>query len=455
MALETINPSTGEIIDRYEEWSDKQLDSVLNSVDKRFTDWKRQSFDHRANLMNNAAEILREQSDDFAELMAKEMGKPLDQGRSEAEKCAWVCEYYAEHAEDFLADDQRPSDATKSYVSYQPLGPVLAIMPWNYPFWQVFRFAAPTLMAGNTGLLKHAPNVTGCSMQIEAIFREAGFPENVFRSLPISVEQTQSVIEDNRVRAVTLTGSTRAGQSVASQAGEKIKTTVLELGGSDPYLVLDDADPDKAAETLVNSRMLNSGQSCIAAKRFLIDESLYETVLEKIKTRLENLTLGNPLETDVDLGPQAREDLRDELHNQVRRSIDAGANCLLGGNIPDREGAFYPPTLLTELEPGMAAYEEELFGPVASVIKVKNEQEAISIANDSQFGLGAAVITEDPERGERIARNELEAGCCFVNDYVKSDPRLPFGGIKKSGYGRELSREGIREFVNTKTVYVA
>jgi succinate-semialdehyde dehydrogenase/glutarate-semialdehyde dehydrogenase len=454
MSIETVNPATGEPLTTYDQFSDDDVDRTLEQTDERFERWSNRSFEERASLMNRASTVLENKKNSHADLMAREMGKPLDQARSEVEKCAWVCEYYAEHAEEFLSDDHRESDASKSYVSYQPLGTVLAIMPWNYPFWQVFRFAAPSLMAGNTAVLKHAPNVTGCALAIETVFEEAGFPENTFRTLPISVEQTQSVIEDDRVKAVTLTGSTRAGQSVASRAGNEIKKTVLELGGSDPYLVLDDADPEKAAEICVNSRLLNSGQSCIAAKRFIVDESIEDHFTEAVREKMDNTTMGNPLESNVDLGPQAREDLRDELHDQVQRSISDGADCLLGGEVPDRDGYFYPATLLSSVGPGVTSFEEELFGPVASISSVSNEKEAIRLANDSDFGLGAAVITEDDDRGERIARDELEAGCCFVNAFVKSDPRLPFGGIKRSGYGRELSQEGIREFVNTKTVYV-
>ncbi len=455
MSLETINPATGETIKNHQTFNDQELESTLTRVDQSQENWSDRAFSERAQLMNKAAERLRENADSYAELMTKEMGKPLEQARSEVEKCAWVCNYYADHAEQFLADDRRESDAQKSYVSYKPLGVVLAIMPWNYPFWQVFRFAAPTLMAGNTAVLKHAPNVMDCAFRIENIFREAGFPEDTFRTLPITVEQTQSVIEHDRVKAVTLTGSTRAGKAVASQAGNQLKKTVLELGGSDPYLILEDADLDLAAQKCVTARMKNNGQSCIAAKRFVVVEDVYESFLERVEEKIQDLEMGDPTDPSVDIGPQARYDLRDELHDQVQRSIQEGASCRLGGEIPDREGAFYPPSLLTDLAPGNTAATEELFGPVAVALEAENENEALEIANNSDFGLGAAVFTEDIERGEAIARDELQAGCCFVNEFVSSDPRLPFGGIKQSGYGRELSKEGIREFVNQKTVYIS
>jgi succinate-semialdehyde dehydrogenase/glutarate-semialdehyde dehydrogenase len=382
------------------------------------------------------------------------MGKPLKEGIAEIEKCAWVCDYYAEHAESFLAKETIETDASSSYITYNPLGVVLAVMPWNFPYWQVLRFAAPALMAGNVGLLKHASNVPGCAESIEQLFIEAGFPVGCFTNLLIETEQVKTVIEHPHVKAATLTGSERAGKAVASQAGAQIKKTVLELGGSDAYLILEDADLDHAAKVCAQSRLLNTGQSCIGAKRFVVVESVYDAFLKKFKTLLENAKMGDPLEDDTDVGPMARKDLRDTLHQQVTDSIEKGAACILGGTIPEGPGAFYPPTILTNIQPGMPAYHEELFGPVASVFKVKDEAEAIRIANDSDFGLGAAVFTQDKKRGERIAAEKLEAGSCFVNGLVKSDPRLPFGGIKISGYGRELSHLGIREFVNVKTVWV-
>jgi succinate-semialdehyde dehydrogenase/glutarate-semialdehyde dehydrogenase len=353
-----------------------------------------------------------------------------------------------------LADEEVATEASKSYISYQPLGIILAVMPWNYPFWQVFRFAAPALMAGNVGLLKHASNVPQCALEIEKIFRDAGFPDHAFTTLLIKSDQVKSILDHPKVMAATLTGSGPAGEAVAAQAGSNIKKTVLELGGSDPYIVLEDADLEHAAQQCVESRLLNAGQSCIGAKRFIVVEKVYDDFLHLFKRKMENSHMGDPTK-EVDLGPMARHDLRDEVHQQVIDSVEAGARLLLGGMIPESDGAYYPPTILTEVGPGMPAYDEEIFGPVASVIKAKDEEEAIRIANDSIYGLGSCVFTKDVERGERIAKEEIEAGACFVNQYTKSDPRLPFGGIKQSGYGRELSRFGIREFVNIKTVYIA
>lgn len=455
MSIESLNPATGKVLQTYEKMSDDEVDEILEACYAAHRDWRKTSFGHRAELMNRAAKNLRDRKEELAKLMAQEMGKPVTGGRSEVEKCAWVCEYYAENAEVFLQDEILPSDGSKSYAHFEPLGVVLAVMPWNFPLWQVFRFAAPGLMAGNGGVLKHASNVFGSALQIEDVFRSAGFPEDLFRSLLISASDVARVIEHPRVAAATLTGSTPAGKAVASKAGECLKKTVLELGGSDPYVILEDADLDAAIETCVTSRLINSGQSCIAAKRFIVVEALADRFEEGMVELMKAKKMGDPLKEDTDVGPQAREDLRDELHEQVRKSVDQGARLVLGGEVPDSDGAFYPPTVLADVKPGMPAYEEELFGPVAAIIRVVDEDEAIRVANDSPFGLGAAVFTEDVERGERIAATRLEAGCCFVNAFVKSDPRLPFGGIKESGYGRELSAFGIREFVNIKTVYVA
>ncbi|MCP5051825.1 MAG: NAD-dependent succinate-semialdehyde dehydrogenase, partial [bacterium] len=346
------------------------------------------------------------------------------------------------------------TDASGSFVSFQPLGVVLAVMPWNFPFWQVFRFAAPALMAGNTGVLKHASNVPGCGLAIEDIFVKAGFPKDVFRTLLVGSTRVSHVIENPLVTAVTLTGSTPAGRSVGRKAGEMLKKSVLELGGSDAYVVLEDADLEAAAETCVVSRLINAGQSCIAAKRFVVVESVKQRFEELMITKMKARKMGDPMDESVDIGPQARRDLRDGLHQQVVESIEQGARCVLGGEVPDGNGAFYPPTVLTDVKKGMPAYEEELFGPVAAIIPVADEAEAVRVANDSVFGLGAAVFTRDIEKGKRLAEKEIQAGCCFVNDFVRSDPRLPFGGIKESGYGRELSHFGIKEFVNIKTVYV-
>jgi succinate-semialdehyde dehydrogenase/glutarate-semialdehyde dehydrogenase len=376
------------------------------------------------------------------------------QGRAEIAKCAWVCDFYADRAESFLQPEPVETDASKSFVTFQPIGVVLAVMPWNFPFWQVFRFAAPALMAGNAGVLKHASNVPGCALAIEDVFTNAGFPENVFRTLLIGSKQVDAIIENPYVKAVTLTGSTPAGKAVASKAGEMLKKTVLELGGSDPYVILEDADLNSAVSTCVTSRLINSGQSCINAKRFVVVEPLREEFERIFVERMGEMEMGDPLDESTEVGPQARADLRDELHEQVRQSIKKGARCLLGGEVPDGDGAYYPPTVLTDVTRGMPAYDEELFGPVAAIIRAKDEREAIAIANDSSFGLGAAVFTSDLAKGEQIASEEIEAGACFVNAFVKSDPRLPFGGVKESGYGRELSHYGIREFVNIKTVYV-
>ncbi|MFY9706089.1 MAG: NAD-dependent succinate-semialdehyde dehydrogenase, partial [Desulfobacterales bacterium] len=419
-----------------------------------FVDWKTRTFSERAELMKKAAVVLRDKVGEFARLMALEMGKPVRDGRLEIEKCAWVCDYYAEQAEAILSPEIIATDAAKSYVTFQPLGVVLAVMPWNYPFWQVFRFAVPALMAGNAGVLKHSANVPGCALAIEDVFRQAGFPENIFQTLMISGERVEKVIENPLVKAVTLTGSKPAGQAVAAAAGRLLKKSVLELGGSDPYIVLEDADLEAAAAACASSRLLNSGQSCIAAKRFVVVEAVRKTFETLLVDQMRAKKMGDPLEESVEIGPQARFDLRDDLHRQVRQSVEKGARCLLGGKLPDGPGAFYPPTVLTDVHKGMPAYDEETFGPVAAVIGVKDEKEAIRVANDTVFGLGAAVFTRDIARGERIAATALDAGSCFVNAFVKSDPRLPFGGIKESGYGRELSHYGIKEFVNIKTVYL-
>jgi len=454
MAIEAVNPANGKTIRVYEEMTPADVEETVRTANEAFTTWRDTGFAERRALMKRAAEVLRERSAEYARLMALEMGKTIREGRAEATKCAWVCDYYADHAESFLQPEPIESDASKSFVVGRPLGVVLAVMPWNFPFWQVFRFAAPALMAGNVGLLKHASNVPGCALAIEDVFRTAGFPENTFRTLLIGSAQVQAVVENPLVRAATLTGSAPAGRAIASAAGRVLKKTVLELGGSDPYVILGDADLDEAVPTCVSSRLINSGQSCIAAKRFIVVESLRERFEALFVEHMRTRRVGDPLDEDTDVGPMARRDLRDELHDQVRRSVEGGARCLLGGTVPEGEGAFYPPTVLTGVERGMAAHDEETFGPVAAIIPVRDEAQAIRVANDSCFGLGAAVFTRDAARGERIAAEQIEAGCCFVNAFVKSDPRLPFGGIKESGYGRELSHYGIKEFVNIKTVYV-
>ncbi|HLR24878.1 MAG TPA: NAD-dependent succinate-semialdehyde dehydrogenase [Fodinibius sp.] len=453
--MKSINPANGEIIAEYDQMSEDELHTIAKGAAGAQLSWRNKSFDERAAVIRNAAALLEDEKGEYAVLMAREMGKPLAQGVSEAEKCAWVCRYYAENAEEFLSDQLIASDAEKSYIHFEPLGAVLAIMPWNFPFWQLFRFAAPALMAGNAAILKHSSNVTGCALAIEKLLHKAGVPDKLFRTVIADNEQAQTLIRDGHIAAVTLTGSTRAGKAVAATAGEELKKTVLELGGSDPYLILDDADIEQAAETCVASRLTNSGQSCIAAKRFIVTKQNYDAFLNAVVSEMKKRQTGDPFDKENDIGPMARIDLRDQLHDQVQQSIEAGADCILGGQIPDRDGAFYPPTVLTNISEGMPAYSEELFGPVATIIKAEDEEEAIRIANDTGFGLGAAVFSEDAERAEQIAARQLEAGCCFVNAFVKSDPRLPFGGIKKSGYGRELSHLGIREFVNSKTVYRA
>jgi succinate-semialdehyde dehydrogenase / glutarate-semialdehyde dehydrogenase len=453
MAITSINPSTGKPIRTYDELSPDEAAAIIVKSHEAWQRWRKTSFATRAGLMTKAAAILTRKKDELARLMALEMGKPIAQGAAEIEKCAWACGHFAEHAEKYLAPETVGSDASKSYVAFEPLGTVLAVMPWNFPFWQVVRFAAPSLMAGNAGVLKHASNVPGCALAIEKAFCEAGFPDNVFRTLLVGSGQVKALIEHPLVRAVTLTGSTPAGKSVASQAGAVIKKTVLELGGSDPYIVLEDADLEHAVKTCVNSRLINGGQSCIAAKRFVVVETVREQFTQRFVALMKTRKMGDPLADGIDIGPQARHNLRDDLHKQVRESIERGAVLLLGGEIPPGDGAYYPPTVLTNVRPGMPAYDEELFGPVAAIIAADDEAAAIQAANDTSFGLGAAVFTRDLARGERVAR-ELEAGSTFVNALVASDPRLPFGGIKQSGYGRELSSYGIKEFVNIKTVYI-
>jgi succinate-semialdehyde dehydrogenase / glutarate-semialdehyde dehydrogenase len=452
--LTSINPANNKTIKTYDEMSSGESKKTISLADDEFILWKETTFKHRSDLMRNAAEVLRDNSEEYSVLMTMEMGKPIVQSRAEVEKCAWVCDYYADNAENFLSDEIIKTEATKSFVSYQPLGVILAIMPWNFPFWQVFRFAAPNLMAGNAGLLKHASNVSGCALAIEDVFRKAGFPDNLFRTLLVSSKNIKDVIANEKVQAVTLTGSVPAGKSVASLAGSLIKKTVLELGGSDPYIILEDADLEKAAMSCVTSRLINAGQSCIAAKRFIVVESVYDEFEKLFLEIMSKKKMGDPLDIKNDLGPQASLSLRDELYEQVLRSVKQGAEIIFGGTIPEINGAYYPPTILKNVKPGIAAFDEELFGPVAALIKAKDENEAINLANQSIFGLGAAVFTKDVNRGEQLAKEKLKAGCCFVNDFVKSDPRLPFGGIKESGYGRELSPFGIKEFVNIKTVYV-
>jgi succinate-semialdehyde dehydrogenase / glutarate-semialdehyde dehydrogenase len=455
MSLKSINPSDGSLIHEYPEASDVEVAEALAAATGAFESWRRRSFDERSTTLRRAATLLRERRDALALLMALEMGKPVSQGRAETDKCAGVCDYYADHAARLLAPEAAPTEARTSYVAFEPLGPVLAVMPWNFPLWQVFRFAAPALMAGNVGLLKHASNVTGVALAIEEILHAAGVPPAAFRTLVVPSSRVAGLVESPHVAAVTLTGSTPAGRAVAAKAGACLKKSVLELGGSDPYVVLEDADLDAAAETCAASRLINGGQSCIAAKRFVVVEPVLGEFEERLVERMRVRCVGDPLDEATAVGPQARVDLRDELQRQVEASVARGARVRLGCVVPPGPGAFYPPSVLSDVIPGMPAFDEELFGPVAAVVAAQDEKDAIRLANQTVFGLGAAVFTRDLARGERIARHELQAGSCFVNAFVRSDPRLPFGGIRESGYGRELGAFGIREFVNVKTVYVA
>jgi succinate-semialdehyde dehydrogenase / glutarate-semialdehyde dehydrogenase len=453
MSIISSNPASGETHAEFESLTPAELQTRISAAATAFDAHRHTSFEERARCMQRAADILDARRHEFARLMTLEMGKPIGAAAAEAEKCAWACRYYAEHAARFLADEAIDTGRAASLVRYQPLGIVLAIMPWNFPFWQVFRFIAPAVMAGNVGLLKHASNVPQCARAIEEIMRSAGFGAGVLQALLIDTEMTQSVIADPRVRAVTLTGSERAGAAVAATAGQHIKKTVLELGGSDPFIVMPSADVNAAADTAVTARTINNGQSCIAAKRFIIHEQVYDKFMARFTAGMAALHMGDPLEPATQLGPLATQDIRDELHEQVEQSIAAGATLLLGGELPARAGWFYPPTILADIPPHAPAYREELFGPVASVFRVRDIDEAIALANDSSFGLGSAAWTNDVAEQARFSA-ELEAGIVCINGMVASDPRLPFGGVKRSGYGRELGRAGILEFVNCKSVMV-
>jgi len=452
--ISSIDPSTGEVLAEYEEYSDQKINECIEKAELAYHSYQKTSLNKKISLMLNAASILEKQKEEFSKLMTLEMGKPIVQSRAEIDKCIWLCNYYSGTAEHFLADEIIQTEAKKSFVSFQPLGIILAVMPWNFPFWQVFRFAVPNLLAGNTCMLKHSSNVSGTALAIEKIFIDAGLSENIFKTLLIPSLKVKQVIEHPFVKAVTITGSTPAGKSVAAIAGNVLKKSVLELGGSDPYVILEDADLIEAAKACVTSRLINGGQSCIAAKRFIVVEKIFEQFQDLFVEQMKLRKMGNPFDESVVIGPQARIDLRNELHTQVEHSIQQGAELLLGGFIPEGKGAFYPPTVLTNVNENNIVFTEEIFGPAAPLIKARDEDDAIRLANKTVFGLGAAVFTKDLDKGERIAKEKIVAGSCFVNSFVKSDPRLPFGGINHSGYGRELGLFGIREFVNIKTIFM-
>ena len=451
--MKAINPATNELIREYREHTPGEADQIIELAQKDFLDWRRTSFENRKRMMHEAAAVLRRQKEEFARVMTLEMGKVITESRAEIEKCAWVCEYYAENAERILRDEVIETDASKSYVIFEPLGIVLAIMPWNFPFWQVFRFAAPALMAGNAAVLKHASNVPGCALAIENAFQEAGFPKNIFRTLLIGAGLVEKVIASRHIKAVTLTGSEPAGSKVASIAGRELKKTVLELGGSDPYIVLEDADLSACVSMSVRARMINAGQSCIAAKRFIVLKSVVRAFEEQHVAIMKSLKMGDPLSNDTQVGALARMDLLNEIDSQVKKSVRMGAKLLCGGEKVVGPGAFYPPTVLTDVRKGMPVYDEETFGPVSAIIPANDVEEAVAIANDSRFGLGGSVWSRDIKKAEAVARR-IESGAVFINGMTKSDPRLPFGGVKKSGYGRELSHYGIKEFVNIKAIWI-
>ncbi|MBR9998410.1 MAG: NAD-dependent succinate-semialdehyde dehydrogenase [Cyclobacteriaceae bacterium] len=453
MSVQSINPYNNQVLQEFEAFSRARIEKSIETGDRIFKQWKHTPFHRRSALMMNAAGVLEKNKEALARTITLEMGKIKSEAVAEVEKCAWVCRYYAENAEDFLKDESLPVDKAESYIAYDPLGIVLAIMPWNFPFWQVFRFAAPNIMAGNVGLLKHASNVPQCAFNIEKVFIEAGFPDGVFQTLLIESDQVNDVIDDGRVKAVTLTGSEFAGMKVAERAGKNLKKTVLELGGSDPFIVLADADLENAVRTGVKARMINCGQSCIAAKRFILEEKIAEEYIHGYEALFTELNPGDPLDDNTQVAPMARNDLLEDLDKQVQKSVLKGAKVLYGGEKIGKIGNFYIPTILTDVHPGMPGFDEELFGPVASMIVVKDAEEAIHMANQSKFGLGSSLWTADLDKARNLAR-EIESGSVFVNSMVASHPKVPFGGVKASGYGRELSRVGIREFMNIKSVWI-
>jgi succinate-semialdehyde dehydrogenase/glutarate-semialdehyde dehydrogenase len=453
MSIQTINPATGEVLKIYQEMSSAEVDKAIAATHQAFLAWRATSFAERAERMRNAAKILLDNKQEYASLITLEMGKPIKAAVAEIEKCALLCHHYAEQAQKYLQPQMIKTEMTKSYITYQPLGVIFAIMPWNFPFWQAFRFAAPGVMAGNACVLKHAPNTTGCGLMIEQVFKQAGFPENLFRTIVIDASDADKVIAHPNIAGVTLTGSVRAGKSVGVEAASHLKKVVLELGGSDPYIILEDADLDLAAEQCVRSRLGNAGQVCVAAKRLIAVDAIRDAFVKKVLEKMQEYKVGDPLDESVSMGPLARADLRDGVHKQVQASVAQGAELVQGGAPIAGPGFYYPPTVLKNVKPGMPAYDDEIFGPVIAFIAAKDEAEAIKIANDNIYGLGAAVFTKDLVRGEKIAQ-QLEVGTCCVNTLVASDPRLPFGGIKMSGFGRELAAEGIREFTNIKTICV-
>jgi succinate-semialdehyde dehydrogenase/glutarate-semialdehyde dehydrogenase len=453
MAIQSVNPTTGDVIETFEPYNAGLIDQALDGAHAAFCQWRETTFTERAEVLRRVAAYLRTHRADMARIATLEMGKPITESEAEVEKCAWNCDFFADHAEQFLADEPVRTNATESYVEFLPLGVVLAVMPWNFPYWQVFRFAAPALMAGNTAILKHASNVSRCALEIERVFRESGLPAGAFRTLLIPGNEVDRLIADPRIAAVTLTGSEAAGVAVASASGHALKKAVLELGGSDPFVVLADADLDAAAQTATRARFQNTGQSCIAAKRFIVEAAVYDAFVERFVANAARLRVGNPMERETQIGPVVRGDQRDILHDQIQKTAHMGARIALGGESLPGKGYFYKPTVVTDVTPDMPMFRDETFGPAAAVIRARDADHAVALANDSAFGLGGNLWTRDIGHGRKLARR-IESGNVFINGMTASDPRLPFGGVKRSGYGRELSAFGIREFVNIQTVWI-